>query len=424
MEVSISQQVTQDQRISQLTLQETHVSKMKDALDESGQVIKETGQFVENEGWWIAIRNQKQALQAAIMVVPAAKSRFARITGIPETALTTTYVVSSVWVAPNAQQNEVLPTILYFGLRRGRIEGYVNIATLIPVPNREVPYATLMRLTHLNNWPSVKQDNVELQPLAQQIKYSMSELYEHCSGEGKILVDNHLIDEVVQTHKLWLDRFYSGSWAQAVLTGTLKREQYIVSLYNTHQYVRQTTRLAARCVAHSENIDLRNHYINHFKGEINHELLVERDLKNLGGDVDYLKKRHVPDPATKEFMVVQESTIGYYQDPILMLACPMAAEGIAANMPDGFIDALHKTIASWGIDKPEECARFLSSHINTDGGEDGHWLAVVNSIKKWVRNEWQLQTFLSVLTGAMNGVERGFNANVDDMKIWSAQPKQ
>lgn len=425
MQVTLKPQQTVDEkiRLSSWTLTESPIDSMREELDANAKIITKTGQFAEKGGWWVAMWDEKNELQAAVIVAPASISRFQKITNIPADALNNTVALSSVWISPLAIQHEVLPAILYMGLRRARILGCHNVAALVPIPNRDIPYATLMKLERLDNWPSVKQDGVELLALAQQIKYSMSCLYEQCEGESLWLINNRMIDEVVETHRAWLNRFYKGPWARAVINGTLTKQQYLISLYNIHEYVRQTTRLAARCVAYSENIELRNHYINHFKGEINHELLVERDVKNLGGDLVYLKEKHIPDPSTKDFMFVQESTIGFHEDPILMLACPMAAEGIAANMPDGFIDALYKVIASWGVKKPEECARFLSSHINTDGGDDGHWALVVESIKKYIRTEWQLQSFLAVLWGAMLGMEQSFNANIEELKIWSVKPK-
>ena len=87
-------------------------------------------------------------------------------------------------------------------------------------------------------------------------------------------------------------------------------------------------------------------------------------------------------------------------------------------MTPEFVNALLKVIASWGVEEPKEAARFLTSHINTDGGDDGHWQHVINAIGNNVHSELDLQRFLSVMHAAMNGFERGFNANIEELKLW------
>ncbi len=409
-------------KAGQIDFKESSVNDSINKLDASGWVVRDASQTVPDNGVLVTLSGNNKTLAAAI-VVPAEKSQFQQTTQLSQEALANSIYLSDVWVSPDAVTSNALPAILYLALRRGRIMGRQDVVALIQKPNTNVPLAALLQLDRLSNVEEIERDGYTLVAVAQRLKYSILHIYKQCSDDELGLIKENFITELLEIHRNWMDRFYHGAWAQSILNGTLKKEQYIYSLYNLHQYVRQTTRLCARCVAHSDNLNLRNHYINHFKGEINHELLIEHDLKTLSADLEYLHESHVPHPATKEFMMVQESTIGYYQDPILMLACPMAAEGIAAHMDEHFIDKLHQTIGSWGIEKPEEAARFLTSHIRTDGGEDGHWLAVVSILKKALKDEHYQQQFLSVLTAAMNGFERGFNMNVTDMKLWNAMPK-
>ena len=409
---------------NQISYQESKVSDLAEALDPSGWIIQYTGQYAEPKGTFIRLISPKGEALAAVVVAPAEDSQFQRLTQLDKDQLNHSVYLSSVWVAPDARIAEVLPAILYLALRRGRIWGRQNVAALIPIPNPEVPLATLLRLDRLGKVSPVCLEATEFLPVAQQLKYSIHHIYKQCHGEELKLINKHLIDEVLETHRAWLDRFFKGSWARAVLDGTLTKEQYISSLYNLHEYVRQTTRICARCIAHCQDLELRNHYIYHFKGEINHELLIERDLKFLGADLNYLMNGHIPDPATKEFMMAQESTIGFYQDPVLMLACPLAAEGVAAHMDPDFVNALQRVIASWGVKAPKDVSRFLTSHITTDGGDDGHWIHVVEMMKRYITDEHYLQRFLSVLTIAMNGFEHGFNANVDDLQLWAAKSKE
>lgn len=422
METLTTSTTTSTQIKDQYSFVETQLQDMRTELDPSGWIVKETGQIAEPEGIFIRLLGKQGETLAATVVAPAENSQFQTLTRLTQDALTNSVYISSVWVSPDAAMAEVLPAVLYRSLRRGRILGKENVVALIPVPNPDVPLATLMKMNRLENVGQITVNNKTLLPIAQSIKYSIHHIYNQCDHDIQKLINDNFGDEIVETHYAWLNRFYHGSWANAVLNGTLSKEQYISSLYNLHEYVRHTTRLCARAIAHSDDVDLRNHYINHFRGEINHELLIERDLKKLGADVDYLKTAHIPTPATKEFMTVQESTIGFYQDPVLMLACPLTAEGVAAHMRNDFIEKLLDTIQSWNVDEPIEAARFLTSHVNTDGGDDGHWANVIRATQKYIHDEHHLQEFLSVMTAAMNGFEHGFNANVDNLKLWSAKP--
>lgn len=416
--------VSPKQKNTQLSFQEMPLSKQTLELDPLGWVMQSPQPRSDKNGMLIVLKSAEGNPVAAVTLSKADTSQFQSLTRLDKRALTNAVYISSIWVDENAKLREALPAVLYLALRRGRIWGREQVVTLIPVPNANVPIATLLRLERLSNLDNLEVDSKTLMPAAQNLKYSILSVYDQCADQERALIQDNFLGEILEVHSAWLDRFYHGSWAQSILEGTMSKEQYIYSLYNLHQYVRQTTRLCARCVAHSEDLELRNHYIYHFKGEINHELLIERDIKHLGGDLEYMMQRYVPHIGTKEFMLTQESTIGFYQDPVLMLACPMAAEGVAASMKDDFVDALLMLIESWGVKKPKEAARFLTSHIHTDGGEDGHWEHVVTIMKKHIKDEYYLQRFLTVLRCAMNGFEHGFNANVDDMKLWSAKPKQ
>jgi hypothetical protein len=122
-----------------------------------------------------------------------------------------------------------------------------------------------------------------------------------------------------------------------------------------------------------------------------------------------------------EFLSIQESIIGYKQDPVLMLACPLVAEGITAFMRKDFIQHLHNIVSGWGI-QPETATKFLTSHMHTDGGEDGHWQLVVNMLQQKILDEVRLQQFLCMMRTAMNGFARGFNATIDNLKLWEVVP--
>ena len=48
----------------------------------------------------------------------------------------------------------------------------------------------------------------------------------------------------------------------------------------------------------------------------------------------------------------------------------------------------------------------------------GHWQMVLERLHSNILDEQTLQRFLSALTSATTGFERGFNASVDQQKVW------
>lgn len=305
--------------------------------------------------------------------------------------------IHEIWEEEN--NKGYLPVLLYLIMRRGRIEQKQHVITR----NDNASCCSILRMKNLSSDLAI-----------QTLDYAIHLAYQNCHNDNLVFVKKFFGDEVVETVKNWLQDFFNNnSWVQTILQGKITRQQYIASLFNIHTYVRYTTRLCARCIAYCDNPELRDHYINHLRGEINHERIIERDLKYLGEDVDYLMNYYLPNTETKQFMMTQESTIAFYRDPILMLACPLAAEGITAAITDEFMDALYNSIASWGVKEPKEAARFIYSHRNTDGGEDGHWIRVVNMIQRFVKDEYQLRKFLSILNSATEGLSRSFASNIE-----------
>ncbi len=316
-------------------------------------------------------------------------------------------------------KKNILPVLCYFALRQARIWRCQNIIFACDESNTTAKeIKTLLRLDPLAHCQAICAKNQSLAVYAQRIKYAIYHAYEQSDEQYKSFIQSEFINEILESFEIWVSHFFKESWFNAVNTKTITKEQYITSLYNMHQFVRHTTRLAARCVACSDEKELRNHYIYHLKGEINHEIIIESDLKGLGVDLDYLLNAHIAHTATSEFIVLQESIIGYKQDAVMMLACPFIAEGMTANISSDFVNNLHATIKSWGIEKPESVSRFLTSHMKFDGGIDGHWLQVIMMTHEFVKNELQLQHYLNTMRLAMTGYAHGFNANIDDLELW------
>ena len=212
---------------------------------------------------------------------------------------------------------------------------------------------------------------------------------------------------------------------KAAHDGTLSREQYIYSLSNLHQFVRWTTRLLGRAVSLSDDPELRSHFLNHLSGEVNHEVILETDLAALGPDVDvdYVVHSMVPNLATQELMVVQESLIGFHEDPVLFMAAPFAA-GFAANVTTEFIKGLTVCMERWGVPNPKKALVFFASHVHFDGGDDGHWALTRDILATHLDTDMRLQQFLNAVRLAMNGFIHCYASYVDTLGIWTAEPKK
>lgn len=312
----------------------------------------------------------------------------------------------------SAHASENMTALLaYFALRQARIMGCEHVINVIDNDPAATEMRKILHLEALLHSPVL---------YAQKINYALYHAYNHCTQHQRDFIRNHFAHEILDTFHSWVSHLFQESWFTAVKTRTLSKEQYVSTLFNLHAFVKHTTRLAARCVAVCDARELRNHYINHLKGEINHEVIIESDLKGLHADVDYLIHHYVPATATAEFIVLQESIVAFRQDAVMMLACPFVAEGMTANISNRFVTDLHATIQSWGIKSPESVSRFLTSHMKTDGGDDGHWIRVIMMMDKYIHTEQQMQQFLNVLKLAMNGYAHGLNANIDDMGLWQS----
>ena len=229
-----------------------------------------------------------------------------------------------------------------------------------------------------------------------------------------------LASEVEETIKSWVATGSEWSFFKALREQRLAREQYVCLLSNTYQYVRHTTRVIGRAIGASTEPELRRHWINHLNGEVNHEVIIERDLKHMGEDVDYVMHHMSPGARTQEFMAIQESMIAYHNDPVLMMASPLAAEAITAHLDQRFADDLLESAARWGIAEPKRACQFLISHMNTDGGEDGHWRMSIDVLHEVDKSEARLSLFLTTNASSRRAIQGVFTACVDDMTIWSA----
>jgi hypothetical protein len=208
-------------------------------------------------------------------------------------------------------------------------------------------------------------------------------------------------------------RFYENPWFNHVAAGTLTRGQYVEFLANNYQFVRWTTRILARVASLTDDDDLRNHYLHHLSGEIDHEKIIERDLAYLGADVEYVRHHMAPCVDIGHFTGVQEGLVGFRADPVTLLAVPLAIESLTAHLTGTFLADLEACVQKWGYAEPSRATAYLRSHIPLDGGEDGHWERTRQIIHQFVKSEPQTQRFLGVVRMVIVALDRALRSYVE-----------
>jgi hypothetical protein len=312
----------------------------------------------------------------------------------------------------NDESEQVIATLLYAAVRRARI---LDRANLLCVKADAIARAAtpLLQLSPC----SEQLDTLYTQRVDLAAHYANSAI----EAAGLTIAPKLRAQEVAETVRRWLSNGREWGLFRAVHARTLTRRQYVYALSNIYQFVRHTTRVLARCIAYSDTTDMRSHFIHHLNGEVNHELIIEHDLKNLGEDLSYVCQHMAPNGPTQEFMAIQESLIGFYQDPILLMASPMAAEGVTAHLDQAFVDGLHDCMRKWNVPVPEKASKFFVSHMSADGGEDGHWEGTVNFLAKCLTDEGKHQFFLRSMRNSMSGTQRLYDSFVEDVPSWTLE---
>ena len=336
----------------------------------------------------------------------AEASRMLEFSACGRTALETGVYLESFTVSPDAPA-AVIPVLLYASARLARV---ARRTTIVLGPGCNAP--PLLELGGFRSLPKVPV------LLGGRVDSVLSRAAQACDQTGQPLLPTFLIEEVIETVRAFVDRIYRTGIFKAVDDGTLTQEQYVHVLSQIHHYVRYTTRILGRCIAHAETSELRSHFISHLTGEINHELIIEKDLESLGADPAYVREQMTPNTSTYQFLLAELCLISHFQDPLLLTAAPLAAEGMAAHLRPAFVDHLQAIVASWGIADPCTATRFLSSHIDFDGGNDGHWEGSTRLLAAYLVDEPRLRWFLVALGACTEALERSYAAAVDEVALW------
>ncbi len=377
-------------------------------LHKNGWVINNGNQYSNNDQL-VVLKNKDNKILAVINSYPASKAKVLK--NFEKKQLRNCWFIDSIWLSPDVGLNSIAPLAVYITAKTARI---YNKDILITIKNKNTtfPIMTLMKGIEIK---SFDEKNVFV---GQRIDYILLSISETLPADSEDFITHEFVKDMYKMFFRWYDKYNKSTWCSAIDNKTLTKRQYISTLYNLHSYVQYTTRLCARAIAFSDDMFLRNNYIDHFRGEINHEILIEKDLQQLGEDVEYLKKYYIPNIKTKAFMALQESTIGFYQDPVLLLACPFVAEGVSANFRTDLLENLEKIIGSWGVKDPGKAMRFLNSHVKFDGGDDGHWEAVIEILPRYIKTEFDRQRFISIAKFGMDSILKSFDSNVKENLIW------
>lgn len=359
----------------------------------------------------ITIKNKAKQTIIVINSYAAINSEILLNNKLSKEQLDNCWYIDSLWLSPDVAVSEAIPLALYCAIKEARVN---NKDIVLTIKNTENNFP-IMTYLKANKIKELNKNNILI---GQKVNYALIDLAENLPKNSGDFINKEFCNDMLRLFFNWYEEFKAGSWSQAIINGTLTKEQYKSTLYNLHTYVQYTTRICARAVAHSDNIHLRNNYIEHLRGEINHEILIQKDLIQLGEDVDYLKKHYIPNKKTQAFMILQESVIGFYQDPIMLLACPFVAEGVSANMKPEFVDKLEETVAKWGIKEPKKAIRFVASHVKFDGGDDGHWEEVIHILPQFIKTEHDRQKFTSIIKFGLDATLNSYNSNVDENLIW------
>jgi hypothetical protein len=367
-----------------------------------------TGDPAVPHGAWLVVRSNAGRELGAVHVTDGEESVLRTGAKLPPKTLSKTLFLDEVRVDPG--RDDVPPALLYLAARHARIAGRTTLAML----DADRSLSTLGGFARLGHVPPVAGGPFA----AQRVDVVAHHAFTAAPEAMKRILRKAFVPEAVATLESWLATFFQTGWFKAIEAGRLSREQYAYTLANQYQYVRSTTRHIGAAVALSADRDLRNHWRHHLEGEVDHERIIEKDLANLGVDVDFVVNHMVPHPDTMAFCLVQEAILGFRRNPVLFFAAPFVVEGFSAHLDAAFIANLDRCAKRWGIENPRHVTNFIASHIGFDGGDDGHWAAALAMIERHLASEKEQQEFLAVAHACMTSFERSYQGFTEELALY------
>lgn len=353
-------------------------------------------------------------LASAVLALEA--TEIAAMTGLCAAKLAPVAWLADLRRAPGAAGERAQSLVSYAALQHARLADRAQIG--VTAVDDATPLVRLLGLTPIAGLSAIDvPGRGAFRPWVQRVDVALARTFAAAQSPSDPIAPDFLVREVDAFLRSYFARMWQTQWFRAVQDDTLTRTQYVYTLSNMHQFVRFTTRILARCVAASDDSQLRLHFLRHLQGEINHEVIIERDLAVLGEDVEYVVERMSPNLATRQFMAAQEAAIGFHRDPVLLMAAPLAAEGISGHLDGAFMDALHRNVARWGVAEPERVTRFYSSHIDYDGGDDGHWETTMAMLAQHLDSETALARFVAMLRVTTDAMLRCYDGWIAEMPL-------
>ena len=365
-------------------------------------------------GWGqvVTLLRDGQAVAEA-SIGPALGSRFQDVHDAPADPVQTAAYLAGVQASSDRDRT----LVLYHAHGRARLDGHHTVVSHAG----DGDWPVRMGWSSLGLEPVTAADGSARRARAERLELALLQAFDWSVAEGNEIEPHLFATDLGDVLERWITSVYAGGFFRAVRERRLTREQYLYAATNMHQFVRWTTRLLGRAVAASHDKEFRNQFLHHLQEEVNHEVIIEKDLEHLGVDLHTYLERVPANRGTRLFMAVQESIIGFHRDPLLFLASPLAAEGIASHLDRSFVDDLLACVAGWGVANPGRAVRFLESHIAFDGGEHGHWEGSLRFVAERLRDEDEFQRFLGVLRGSMEGLSMAYDSFCSDLAIFSVR---
>ena len=275
-------------------------------------------------------------LIGAALGLRADQSSFPARSGISPEELTGVYYATRLMVAPEYRGRGLSTLLVYALFREARILDCRKVVAFMGQDDAvaaRVTRAEPLRGMTPKSYTGHRGREVILRAVQADVNYALHQTWRSLRDDLRRFAAHFLLaDEVIRTVLRLTAMFYENPWFNRVSARTLTRGQYVDFLANNHQFVRWTTRILARVAGLAADEELRNHYLHHLAGEMDHEKLIENDLAYLGADVVYVREYMSPCLDIGHFMGVQESIVGFRADPYLLLAVPIAIESLTAHL--------------------------------------------------------------------------------------------
>ncbi len=363
-------------------------------------------------GKHILLYNRDGQLMAATMVAPASSTDFSDQAGVEASFLTHSSYSSRSLVHPSFRRQGLLALVLYLAMRESYEAGFTRYVGFVE-PGK-IPGWKVLRYNRIDEAESRSEVGADgqtylLHPIMGEIGESMLRAYLALPEDLKIWVQKHIyLPSLTRKILARVEGFYQLPFFQQVKSNSLQRYAYINSLTNKYQFVKWTTRILGRAVGMCEDTELRRHYAEHLRGEVNHEVWIENDLKYLGVDFDFVRDHQVPDLGVLNFMFVQEAMTASRQDPVTFLGVPLAIEAISGFLDQEFVTQLKANIKRWGYAEPTKACSFFASHVHTDGAVDGHWVGSLKILGPYLKHEKTMQMVEQIIDLVVDSLERAY----------------